>query len=460
MEKLRLLSQWLNKKFGFRVPEMSTLISLAMVQIFLYAIFLLRYRNIEGDFLVLCLFSFLSTFIILGLRPLKRVLTVKVDEKSFVPSLQIANETLPYLRRGLNKETAQKTAEIIQKISDVAAVAITDREKVLAFLGTGCEHHPVGGSIVTRATLEVIATGELKVVQSKGEFNCPRKDCNCPLESAVIAPLICEGKVSGTVKLYQTHQGVIPGSVIKLAVGVAQLLGVQMELAELDRQTQLATKAELDALQAQINPHFLFNTINTISMFTRTNPEAARRLLIRLSSFFRHSLKRHGRFITLQEELEYIHTYLILEKARFREKIKVVRNIDKSVLQYHVPVLTVQPLVENAIRHGITPKEGQGTVQISAQMRGDEIEIAITDDGVGIEPDIMPKIFEPGFGSGSGVGLSNVNERLKLLFGEDQGLRVESEPGYGTTVWLRVPLMLHDDEGGGNFDFKGINRRR
>lgn len=459
MEKLRLLSQWLNKNFGFRAPEMSTLIRLALVQIFLYTIFLIRYREIGADFLVLCLISFLSTFIILGLRPLRRVLTVKVDEKSFVPSLQIANETLPYLRRGLNEETAQKTAEIIQKISDVAAVAITDREKVLAFLGTGCEHHPVGGSIVTRATHEVIATGELKVVQSKGEFNCPRKDCNCPLESAVIAPLICDGKVAGTVKLYQTHQGVIPGSVVKLAVGVAQLLGVQMELAELDRQTQLATKAELDALQAQINPHFLFNTINTISMFTRTNPEAARRLLIRLSSFFRHSLKRHGRFITLQEELEYIHTYLILEKARFREKIRVVRNIDKSVLQYQVPVLTVQPLVENAIRHGITPKEGQGTVQISAQMRGDEIEIAITDDGVGIEPDIMPKIFEPGFGSGSGVGLSNVNERLKLLFGEDYGLKVDSEPGYGTTVWLRVPLMLHDDEGGGKFDFKGINRR-
>ncbi|MEW6064542.1 histidine kinase [Desulforamulus profundi] len=446
MEKLRLLNQHLNKKFGFRMPEATTVLRLAAVQATLGLLFALWRPDMALEVLALCLAGFSGTFIVLGLRPLKRVLTVRVDEKSFAPTLQIANETLPFLRRGLNEETARKTAEIIQKISDVEAVAITDREKVLAFLGTGCENHPVGGSIVTRATREVIATGELKVVQHKGEFNCPVKDCNCPLESAVIAPLICKGKVTGTVKLYQTHKGQIPGSVVKLAVGVAQLLGVQMELAELDHQAQLATKAELDALQAQINPHFLFNTINTISMFTRTNPETARRLLIRLASFFRHSLKRHGRFITLQEELEYINTYLALEKARFREKLRVVRNIDKSLLNYRIPVLTVQPLVENAVRHGITPKEGQGFVQISAQLRGDEIEIAITDDGVGIQPEIMPRIFEPGFGSGSGVGLSNVHERLKLLFGEDHGLNIESEPGYGTTVWLRVPLMVHDDD--------------
>ena len=446
MEILRLLSQWLNKKLNFRTPEAQTVLRLAVVQIVVGVGVGLWRPAIWTEVLVLCGLSFLAAVVVMGYRPLRRVLTVRIDEKSVAPTLQIANETLPFLRRGLNEETARQTAEIIQKISDVAAVAITDREKVLVFLGPGCENHPVGGSIVTRATHEVIATGELKVVQNKSEFNCPVKDCICPLEAAVIAPLTCKGKVVGTVKLYQTHKGQIPGSVVKLAVGVAQLLGVQMELAELDRQAQLVTRAELDALQAQINPHFLFNTLNTISMFIRTNPETARRLLIRLAAFFRHSLKRYGRFITLEEEMEYIHTYLVLEKARFREKLRILRNIDKSLLQYRIPVLTVQPLVENAIRHGITPKEGQGTVQISAQLRGDEIEIAITDDGVGIPPEIMPKIFTPGFGSGSGVGLSNVHERLKILFGEEHGLNIESEPGNGTAVWLRVPLVLEDFE--------------
>lgn len=443
---MRLLNQWLNKKVGMRTPEMITILRLIAVQVVIGIAFIIWRPDMWQEIILFSALSFGGTFMVIGLRPLKRVLTVRIDEKSFAPTLQIANETLPFLRRGLNKETARQTAEIIQKISDVAAVAITDKEKVLTFIGAGCERHPVGGPIVTRATHEVLATGELKVIQNKSEFNCPIKDCDCPLESAVIAPLKCRGEVVGTVKLYQTDKGQIPGSVVRLAVGVAQILGVQMELAELDHQAQLATRAELDALQAQINPHFLFNTLNTISMFIRTNPETARRLLIRLAAFFRHSLKRHGHFITLAEEMECIYTYLVLEKARFRDKLRIVRNIDKSLLKYRIPVLTVQPLVENAIRHGITPKEGQGTVQISAQLRGDEIEIAITDDGVGIQPDIMPMIFQPGFGSGSGVGLSNVHERLKILFGEEHGITIESEPGFGTVVWLRVPLMLNDDD--------------
>ena len=190
-------------------------------------------------------------------------------------------------------------------------------ERVLAYIGAGSDHHKPGGLIMTYATREVLATGDLKIVATSYGLNCPEKDC--PLESAVIAPLKCKGEIAGTVKLYQTVEGEIPSQVVNLAVGVAQLLGMQMELAELDHQVQLVTKAELDALQAQINPHFLFNTLNTIIMFSRTNPETARRLLIRLAAFFRHALKRHGHFNTLKEEIEYLNTYVILEKARFRE---------------------------------------------------------------------------------------------------------------------------------------------
>ncbi|RYD03286.1 hypothetical protein N752_20865 [Desulforamulus aquiferis] len=194
MEKLRLLSQWLNKKLGMRVPELETILRLLAVQLIIGFAFIIYRPEFWLEVILLSLVSFGGTFVVICLRPLKRVLTVRMDEKSFAPTLQIANETLPFLRRGLNEETAKQTAEIIQKISDVAAVAITDKEKVLTFIGAGCERHPVGGSIVTRATHEVIATGELKVVQNKSEFNCPIKDCDCPLESAVIAPLICREK--------------------------------------------------------------------------------------------------------------------------------------------------------------------------------------------------------------------------------------------------------------------------
>ncbi len=388
-----------------------------------------------------------GTCLVVDIIKRHRGIKVKLDDHPIDPTLQIANETLPYLRRGLNEETAQKTAEIILKISEVSAVAITDREKVLAYIGEGSDHHQAGGPIVTYATKQAISTGELIIVKDKKGLNCPEK--GCPLQSAVIAPLKCRGEVAGTVKIYQTSQGELQPGVVKLAMAVAQLLGMQMELAELDRQAQLVTKAELDALQAQINPHFLFNTLNTIITYIRTHPETARRLLIRLASFFRQALKRHGHFNTLREEIEYVNTYLILEKARFREKLKVQRNIDPSLLDCQVPVLTLQPLVENAVKHGIQPKVGPGTVQITAQRRDGEILFIIKDDGVGIDREKMPKVLLPWYGSGNGVGLSNVHERLKSLYGEDYGLRIVSEPGAGTSVYVKVPLVKGAAEWGG-----------
>jgi len=362
-----------------------------------------------------------------------------ISDEPLDPTLQIANQTLPFLRRGLNEETASNTAEIIRKIADVAAVAITDTERVLAYIGAGSDHHKAGGPIMTIATRDVIKTGEMKLIQDGYGLECPVSDC--PLQSAVVVPLKCKGEVTGTVKLYRTQKGDMSPSTVKLAVGVAQLLGMQMELAELDRQAQLVTKAELDALQAQINPHFLFNTLNTIIMFSRTNPETARRLLIRLASFFRHALKRHGHFNTLKDEIEYFNTYLILERARFRGKLRVVREIDEELLEYKIPVLTIQPLVENAIKHGILPKPGQGTVQVTVRKDDNEMLIVIRDDGVGIDPALQSKVLTPGFGSGNGVGLSNVHERLKGLFGEEYGLRIVSVPGEGTSVYVRIPLV-------------------
>lgn len=389
--------------------------------------------------LVMLAVNALSAYLVSDYLRRHKVVRIEMEEHSLTPTLRIANETLPFLRRGLNEETATKTAEIIQKLTGVAAVAITDRERVLAYIGAGSDHHKPGGLIMTYATREVLATGDLKIVATSYGLNCPEKDC--PLESAVIAPLKCKGEIAGTVKLYQTVEGEIPSQVVNLAVGVAQLLGMQMELAELDHQVQLVTKAELDALQAQINPHFLFNTLNTIIMFSRTNPETARRLLIRLAAFFRHALKRHGHFNTLKEEIEYLNTYVILEKARFRDKLRVVREIDDSLLEYQVPVLTIQPLVENAIKHGILPKPGSGTVHITARPGEGEMLIVIRDDGVGIPHDKIPDVLRPGHGSGNGVGLSNVHERLKGLFGEEYGLRIVSVPGEGTSIYVRVPLL-------------------
>lgn len=417
-----------------------------ILQLFLLVGVVLIWPPFRHAALVLMGANSIALFFVLR-RERHEKITFRMDSQSIDPTLKIADAALPYMRHGLNEETAHKTAEIIRRIGDVPAVAITDRERILAFLGPGCDKHPPGGGIVTQATKRVISTGEIKIVERKADFQCPVKDCQCPLGAVVIVPLKCRQQVVGTLKLYRTEEGPLPQAMVNLAIGIAQLLGIQMELAELDRQAQLVTKAELDALRAQINPHFLFNTLNTIVMFSRTNPVTARRLLIRLASFFRHALKSTGHFSTLREEMECVSTYLVLEKARFRDKLRIVRSVDKSLLDYQVPVLTLQPLVENAIKHGIMPKVGTGTVRVSVRRVGDEMAVEIADDGVGIPPDIMPKLFTPGFGSGSGVGLSNVNERLKGLFGLDYGLKITSEQHGGTVVQFRIPLLQQVAEG-------------
>ncbi len=360
--------------------------------------------------------------------------------RSFDATFQVGREALAYLRQGLNAETAQKIAEIIHKIAQVDAVAVTDTERILGFTGVGCFYHYTGRPILTEATKRAIATGQFAVIADASGLGCPVEGCPCPLKTAVIAPLRCRERVVGTVKLYLTRTEEMPPFLTRLALGISELLSLQIELAEADRQMQLVTRARLEALQAQIRPHFLFNILNTIIMFSRTDVEKARELLVQLAAFFRRSFHFRGNFITVQEEIDYIRTYLNLEQARFGEKIRMRMKIDPRVLPYRIPVLTVQPLVENAIVHGLAPKEGRGDLAVSARLVRGEIHLVVRDNGVGIPPEDLEKILEPGYGAGTGHGLSNVNDRLVSLYGAGYRLKVRSAPGKGTVVLARIPV--------------------
>lgn len=343
----------------------------------------------------------------------------------------------------LNDAIALKVADIIKNISDVPAVAITDKERILAYNGLRCAKQVPGMPIVMKTAFRVMKTGELVVEKGKKKCCYSEKNCACPFNSIVISPLSIRDQIVGTVMLFLTKTGPIPGHVIKLAQNSAQLLSMQIELSEMNYQSQLMTEAKLDALQAQINPHFLFNTINTIIMLIRTDPEMARKLLYKFSLFFRHSLRLNSRFVTLKEELDNVNNYLTLEKARFGDKIKITKKIDKNLIGAYIPILSIQPLVENAIIHGITPKEGNGSIQITVTSQNEnEIKVIVTDDGLGIKSEIMPEIMKRGFGSGSGVGLYNVDERLKMIFGKENGLKVKSEYAKGTTVSFTVPWRM------------------
>jgi two-component system sensor histidine kinase LytS len=352
-------------------------------------------------------------------------------------ALRIANAALPYFRQGLNPVSAEKVASTIKSMTTAAAVAITNREKVLAHVGLGSEHHKTGNSLMTEATKSCMVTGQVTIAQHASEIGCNHK--NCPLKSAVVVPLYCREEIVGTLKLYYGREEAMNALDIEFAQGLGQIFGTQLELASLEQVTELAAKAELKALRAQINPHFLFNALNTIVSLCRTNPEEARTLIIELSEFFRRSLKSSRDFVTLKEELDHVDSYLTLEKARFGQRLSITKDIDPEVLNILIPSFTLQPLVENAVKHGLLAKEQGGTVKINAHKNGDYVQVSIVDDGQGISQELLSQVIVSGFGKGAGVGLSNVNERLKNIYGPRHILQIDSIEGQGTTVRFTIP---------------------
>lgn len=357
--------------------------------------------------------------------------------------LEITRKTVPYLRKGLSFESAQDVSQIIYEEVDAVAVSITDTTTVLGFYGLGDDHHQQGRPILTRSTREALATNTTQIVASKAEIGCPM--VTCKLKAAIVVPLQKLGKPTGVLKFYYNNPSKLTESRIAVAEGLAQLLSTQIELSELEKQKELAYQAELRALQAQINPHFLFNTLNTITSFVRTDPQKARKLLIQFSNFFRKSLEWKGGFITLAQELDYITNYLVLEKARFGDRLKIDFDIESSTQNCILPALSVQPLVENAIKHGFSNKD-KLEVSIIAKLAGGDLRVIVADNGGGISDEDLDRVLKFGYGKGSGIGLSNVNERLRSLYGEDYQVKIESTIGAGTHVFLRFPIIRSKEE--------------
>ncbi|MBW6467567.1 MAG: histidine kinase [Coriobacteriia bacterium] len=368
--------------------------------------------------------------------------------------LQIANESLSYLRTGLNPQTAGAVCRLALEKTEAAAVAITDTDAILGFAGLGEDHHAVEGPILTRATREAIEMNEHRILDSKADIGCPER--TCLLRAAIVVPLEIRGQAVGTLKFYYTTPRLLNETQITMAEGLARLLSTQLELSELDRQTELACRMELKALQAQIHPHFLFNTINTIAMLIRTDPDHARTLLREFAWFYRRTLEASDELIPLATEMEYVRTYLHFEVARFGDRIEVTEEVDPSTLEVLVPAFAVQPVVENAVQHGMRA-EGVLHIDIRAHDRGGRIEVEIGDDGVGIRPEDLPRVLEPGFGKGLGIALKNVDDRLQGFYGPGSGLSVSSEPGDGTCV--RITIVPDDVVRGGADDAEGSGSR-
>ena len=354
-----------------------------------------------------------------------------VEERATYAALHEASLAAPPLREGLTADAAARSARHLRHLLGSAAVSVTDTERLLAWEGAGEVH---------ARTAHELAGPALQSGRPATASGLVCGDPDCPVRSVVVAPLVLDERVVGTLGAY------VPSAspALVLAVGeVARWVSGQLELAELDESRSRLAEAQVRALRAQISPHFIFNALTAIASFVRTDPERARELLLDFADFTRYSSRVHGEFTTLAEELRSIDRYLLLEKARFGDRLQVVVRVAPEVLSVAVPYLCLQPLVENAVQHGLERGRGGGTVTVIAEDDGAQCRITVEDDGAGSDPERVRQVLagtavadDEGHQS---IGLGNVDARLRAVYGDDHGLVVETAVGAGTKVTVRVP---------------------
>ncbi|PHE95783.1 sensor histidine kinase [Bacillus wiedmannii] len=361
--------------------------------------------------------------------------------------LRIADKTLPYFRRGLTEESCKHVAQIIHRFTGTDAVSLTDTEKILAHVGLASDHHIPSHSLITGLSKEVLHTGKIMKAKSREVINCQHE--GCPLQAAIVIPLTSHENTIGTLKLYFKNPNQLSRVEEELAEGLAKIFSTQLELGEAELQSKLLQDAEIKALQAQINPHFLFNAINTVSALCRTDVEKARKLLLQLSVYFRCNLQGARQLlIPLEQELNHVQAYLSLEQARFPNKYEVKMYIEEELKTTLVPPFVLQLLVENALRHAFPKKQPVCEVEVHVFEKGGMVHFEVKDNGQGIEEERLEQLGKMVVSSkkGTGTALYNINERLIGLFGKETMLQVESELNEGTEITFVIPKKIGEEE--------------
>jgi two-component system LytT family sensor kinase len=347
-------------------------------------------------------------------------------------TLHTASLAAPSLRQGLTEQGAQRAVKHLRALLGTAAVALTDRSRTLAVDGVAHNHAAEAIGHAER----VLEHGATTILGPR-EVSCGAPDC--PVRVAVAAPVVDGEAVVGALVAYGRDTSAM---LVRAVEEVARWVSGQVELASADAQRTQLMAAELRALRAQISPHFIYNSLTAVASFTRTDPVRARQLLLEFADFTRYALRRGGEFTTLAEELRNTERYLVLEQARFGDRLRVSLRVAPEVLPIALPFLAIQPLVENAVRHGLEGHAGVVTVSISASDEGSDALLVVEDDGAGASPDVIRAALERGGmgdATGGSVGLGNVDARLRQVFGDSYGLAVETAPTAGTKVSFRVP---------------------
>ena len=345
-------------------------------------------------------------------------------------ALNIAERSVGILASGFNTQNAEKIARIVYEETNVGAVSITDDNKILAFVGIGDDHHKPNTPISSQSTLDAILKNDIIYLDGKDRpYQCSLSS-DCKLGSALIIPLRTGDKVIGTIKLYEPKRKLFSTINMSMAEGIAQLLSSQILFGDYQQKQTLLSQAEIKLLHAQVNPHFLFNALNTISAVVRRDPPKARELIQQLSHFFRSNLKQDIETVTLKEELAHVNAYLSIEKARFTDRLEVTVDIDESLLKRKVPTFTLQPLVENAIKHGVSNLLEGGEVRIYSQITEGGTRVIVEDNAGSYQ---APKQDH------AGLGMQIVDKRLTNKFGRVSALNIEVKPDQLTQMSFIIP---------------------
>ncbi|MFC3298746.1 sensor histidine kinase [Arthrobacter agilis] len=354
-------------------------------------------------------------------------------DRATYATLHTAALASEHLREGLTPTGAARASRHLRGLLRCDILMMSDTDAVLAWdSGRGVPPE------VMPLVRQVLESGRTQIFRRQKLEAADLTD----LGELVLSPVRADDRVVGTVGAFA---GDVNAGLVRATNELAGWVSTQVELAELGSSRRLLAEAEVRALRAQISPHFIYNSLNAIASFINTDPQRARELVVEFADFTRYSFRRHGDFTTVAEELRSVDRYLLLERARFGDRLKVTLEIGPEVLSTVIPFLSLQPLVENAVRHGLDSRDGRGHITITAHDAGAFAEVTVEDDGVGIDPEHLRSVLA-GHTEDVHVGLRNVDLRLRQVYGDDHGLVIDTAPGAGTLITLRVPKSQPDHQ--------------
>jgi two-component system, LytTR family, sensor kinase len=339
-------------------------------------------------------------------------------------TLLFVNEHGETLGDALTQHGAERAAQAVRRLIGVPAVVIGDADGALGWAGCHAER----ARAVAAAASSLLATGRPNVAALERWDDVEQRE-------TVAVPIVVDGVVAGTLSSLVGHAD---DSTLRMLTEAGRLVSREVELAELVGARARLAGAQLAALRAQMSPHFLYNALTAIATVVHTDPDRAAELVLRFARFTRYRLSDHAALVPLATELEATDTYLELERARFGDRLSVRLDIAPEVLSVGIPSLTIQPLVENALRHGLERRSGPAHLTIRAVDEGAAAVISVDDDGVGADAAVVAEHLNNG-SCEDHLGLTNVDERMRMAFGPAFGLIVETAPGAGMRVTVRVP---------------------